>query len=95
MTWNLAQWSIGYQTSVYNMMLTEIHGLDPQVSTLIYILNGIGLLIATPIAGYLVKYSILSRRAVSYAGFITLSIGMVIRTGDFFDEPMLWMAILG
>ena len=95
MTWNLAQWSIGYQTSVYNMMLTEIHGLDPQVSTLIYILNGIGLLIATPIAGYLVKYSILSRRAVSYAGFITLSIGMFIRTGDFFDEPMLWMAILG
>ena len=77
------------------MMLTEVHGLDPQVSTLIYVLNGVGLVIATPLAGYLIKYNVLSRRAVAYVGFIVLSVGMFIRTGDFFSEPMLWMAILG
>lgn len=95
MTYNLATWAIGYQTSIYNMMLTEVHGLDPQVSTLIYVLNGLGLVIATPLAGYLIKYNVLSRRAVAYIGFLVLSIGMFIRTGDFFAEPMLWMAIMG
>jgi predicted MFS family arabinose efflux permease len=77
------------------MMLTEVHGLDPQVSTLIYVLNGVGLVFATPLAGYLIKYNVLSRRAVAYVGFLVLSVGMFIRTGDFFAEPMLWMAILG
>lgn len=77
------------------MMLTEVHGLDPQVSTLIYILNGLGLVIATPFAAYSVKYNWLTRRAVAYLGFIMLAIGMFIRTGDFFTEPLLWMAILG
>lgn len=61
---------------------------------MIYVGASFGFILATPIAGFLMK-SNYSRRAIAYSGYLLVAIGMVIRTGDFGDDPILALSIIG
>lgn len=74
-------------------MLSEIYDLEVSVSTLVYIVASISFILATPIAGYLIKGNLVPRRLIAYFGFLCLALAMIIRTGDFGDEPMLALAV--
>lgn len=88
-------WAITYQACSLNVMLIEIHELDDKTSTLVYVIASAGFLIATPIAGLVMENNLLSRRGLLYIGYIVMGSGMLVRTGDFGDEPILWLSILG
>jgi hypothetical protein len=76
-------------------MLVTIYDLEPSKSTLVYVGASLGFILATPIAGILMSRKLVNRRLITYAGFWLIIVGMVIRTGDFGDEPMLGMSIAG
>jgi hypothetical protein len=52
-------------------------------------------MLGTPVAGLSVKHKWMSRRTLTYIGFNILACGMVIRTGDFGDEPKLYLSVIG
>ena len=76
-------------------MLEDIYEMEPSKSTLIYVGASFGFILATPIAGFMMKRNLVSRRAIAYTGYLLVSIGMVIRTGDFGDDPMIALSIVG
>jgi len=65
------------------------------MSSLVYILASVGFMLGTPVAGLSVKHKWMSRRTLTYIGFNILACGMVIRTGDFGDEPKLYLSVIG
>lgn len=88
-------WAIAYQSSSLNVMLGEVHGLDPQKSTLVYVGASFGFILGAPVAGQITKHNLMSRRGLTYVGYNLIAVGMVIRTGDFGDEPKLYLSITG
>ena len=76
-------------------MLVEIYDLTTSKSTLVYIGASFGFVIGTPLANIFIKKEWTTRRGLSYIGLNVLAVGMVIRTGDFGDQPKLWLSVIG
>jgi hypothetical protein len=76
-------------------MLIDIYNLEPAISTLVYVTASFGFVIATPVAGVVMKKKLMTRRGLVYLGYNLIATGMVMRTGDFGDSPKLWMSVVG
>ena len=70
-------------------MLVEIYDLTTSKSTLIYVGASFGFVIGTPLANIFIRNEWTTRRGLSYIGLNVLAVGLVIRTGDFGDQPKL------
>lgn len=77
-----------------NIMLIEVHGLEPQYSTLIYMFSRIGFIAATPVPGLVMKYKICTRLQMLYAAYAIAVVTFAMRPGDIIGEPKLAMPII-
>ena len=72
-----------YQASAFNLMMEDIYGLTTSKSSLVYAGASLGFILATPIAGVVLRNNWMTRRGLGYVGYNILAIGMIFRTGDF------------
>lgn len=84
-----------YQSTIINPMLAEIYQMEPEKSTLFFTIAGIAFLVATPVAFELRKRRMAKRRSIQYVSLVGMGVGMIIRTGNFGEEPHLWWVYVG
>lgn len=69
-----------------------MYGLTISQATLYSTISTALLILSTPIAGFILKKDLLSRRTVLYAGLTILGISNVFRSGDFGkNSPNFWI----
>ena len=76
-------------------MLTQIHFLEIEKSTLLYLITGVSYLLATPIAILLRTRQIIKRRVLIIIAFIIMGGGMIIRTGEFYGQVIIYWVYIG
>lgn len=69
-------WALTYQGSCLNVMLVQVHGLDPQTSTLVYLVGSLGFILGTQISGQILNRQLMSRRGLTYLGCLLVALGM-------------------
>lgn len=84
-----------YQSTIINPMLAEIYQMEPEKSTLFFTIAGIAFLVATPVAFELRKRRMAKRRTIQYVSLVGMGVGMIIRTGNFGEDPHLWWVYVG
>jgi predicted MFS family arabinose efflux permease len=84
-----------YQSTLTNPMLSEIYGLEPEMSSLFYMIAGVGFIIFTPIAFQLRSRKIMLRRSIIFMALCVMGFAMIIRTGDLRGKAKIYWVYIG
>jgi hypothetical protein len=85
---------MAYNGSSINTLLINVHGLEPQYSTLVYMCSRVGFIGAAPVPGLVMKYNLCSRIQMMYIAYLISIFTFAMRPGDLIGEPKLAMPII-
>jgi len=82
--------------STINIMLINIHGMDPQFSTLVSLLGRGGFLLAAPVPTLVLRYKLLTRLQLMYVAHLILGVTFLLRPGNMLhhDDPLLYVTLI-
>jgi predicted MFS family arabinose efflux permease len=83
-----------FSMTIMNPMLSDIYGIEPEKSSLLFTLSGVAFLCSTPIAFALRSRKLAKRRAIIFFAQIVMGVACILRTGNLLGEMNLWLVYI-
>ena len=83
-----------FSMTIMNPMLSDIYGIEPEKSSLLFTLSGVAFLCSTPIAFTLRSRKLAKRRAIIFFAQIVMGAACILRTGNLLGEMNLWLVYI-